>query len=157
MARRVALLSLEHTLQARSADLRKGLAGELANLRDFKSADSTSDSADVAFEDCSDQMSSQLAELGTLELRQLERALVSSKDGRYGICENCQKKIPLTRLNALPSTTFCIKCEQEMEMHPNGHHRRDVVNWARVSDSQAPMQDQQINLAQLEMGLSGRR
>jgi hypothetical protein len=66
MPRRDALLRLYETLLARRAYQRKKLAGELANLLDFKAADSTGDSVDGAFETSSDEMSSQLAALGPL-------------------------------------------------------------------------------------------
>jgi RNA polymerase-binding transcription factor len=123
MARRTALLRLARSLLARRANLRQKLTGELANLCNFKAADFIGDRADLAFETRSDEMSSQLAELDARELNQVERALVRLKQGTYGLCEggseNCQKRIPLSRLNALPYTTLCINCEREMEKHAN--------------------------------------
>ena len=73
MARREALLRLHQTLLARREHLRKKLAGELADLRDFNNADTTGDSVDVAFETGSDEMTSQLAEFDARELHQIER------------------------------------------------------------------------------------
>src|SRR5437764_108485 len=75
MARRDALLRLHKSLLARRADLRKKLAEELKNLRDFRSPVSTGDSADVAFESGSDEMTSHLAEIDARELTQIDRAL----------------------------------------------------------------------------------
>ena len=99
-------------------------------------------------------MSSRLAELDDRELSQIERALARLQQGMYGICEggsgNCQKKIPVARLNALPYTPFCINCEREMEKHPGGLGRQNTGNWGQVSNAQAPMQDQRINLSELE-------
>jgi DnaK suppressor protein len=161
MARGDALLRLHKTLLARRAALRKFLADELANLRDFKAADSPGDSVDMAFEAGSDELSSRLAELDARELCQIERALAALKQGTYGLCEggsqNCQKKIPLARLNAVPYTTFCINCEREMEKSPNGQDRLGTGTWKQVFDPQAPMQDQRINLPELEKSLSGHR
>src|SRR5689334_22764484 len=114
MARRDALLRLHKTLLARRAHLRAKLTGELVDLREFRAADSAGDNADAAFEADGDEMSSQLAELDDRELSQIERALARLQQGRYGVCEggsaNCQKKIPLARLNALPYAPFCINC-----------------------------------------------
>jgi DnaK suppressor protein len=161
MARRDALLRLHKTLLTRRADLRKKLAGELANLRNFHAADSTGDSADVAFETGSDEMASQLAELDARELVQIERALARLKQGTYGICEggseNCQKKIPVARLNALPYTTFCINCQREFEKYPDWDNHRAGGNWDKVFDPESPMEDQRINLSELEMDLSNNR
>jgi RNA polymerase-binding transcription factor len=161
MQRRDALLRLHETLRARSANLRRQLAGELACLRDFKAADSTSDSADVAFQTRSDEMSSQLAELDARELSQIEWALARLTQGTYGVCEggseHCQKRIPVARLNALPYTTLCIHCEREIEKCPDGLDRRGPANWKQVFDWEAPLQHQRIDLSKLEMGLSTTR
>src|SRR5436309_11717770 len=119
MARREALLRLHKSLLARRTDLRNKLADELANMRNFKRADSTGDSADVAFETGSDEMASQLAALDSRELSQIERALARLKQGTYGLCEHCQHKIPVGRLNALPYSTLCIDCQREMEKSPD--------------------------------------
>jgi DnaK suppressor protein len=137
------------------------LAGDLAALRDLSAADSTGDSADVAFETSSDEMSSQLAEMDARELGQIERALARLLQGRYGVCEggseNCQIKIPVARLNALPYTTFCINCERAMERNPDSPDRLGAGNWTQVFDWEAPMERQQINLSELEMELSDSR
>src|SRR6516225_1188799 len=98
MARNDALMRLHKTLTARRAELRKKLADDLDNLRNFRGDDSTGDAADVAFESGSDEMNSQLAELDSRELSQIERALARLKQGTYGLCESCSGKIPVARL-----------------------------------------------------------
>src|SRR5437764_4212258 len=123
MARRDALLRLHKSLLARRGDLLKKLAGEWANLRGF-GTDNTGDSADVAFETGSDEMASQLAELDARELTQIDKAIDRLKQGAYGSCEACNCKIPIARLNALPYTTLCIKCQREMEAYPGWNEGR---------------------------------
>jgi DnaK suppressor protein len=165
MARREALLRLHQTLLSRREHLRKKLAGELADLRDFKSADTTGDSCDVAFETGSDEMTSQLAELDARELHQIERSLDRLRQGTYGVCEGededsepCGEKIPVARLNALPYTTLCIRCQREMEKNPSGFVRRGADNWEKVFEAERPIEDQrEINIAELEVDLSGNR
>jgi DnaK suppressor protein len=144
------MLRLHETLLARRADLRNKLAGDLAALRDLSAADSTGDSAEVAFETSSDEMSSQLAEMDARELDQSERSLARLLQGRYGVCENCQIKIPVARLNALPYTTFCINCERELEKYPDWLDRRGAGNWKQVFDWEAPLERQRINPSELE-------
>lgn len=156
MARRDALLRLHQTLLARQADIRRKLAEELDHLRHEGGGDVGGDSADAAFEAGSDEMTSQLAELDARELTQIERALARLKAGTYGLCESCQKKIPVGRLNALPYSTLCIECQREMEQHP-GWDARGSDNWEKVFDSVTPLEDQrEIRLSDIEMDLSGR-
>jgi DnaK suppressor protein len=154
MARRDALLRLHKSLLVRRGDLLKKLAGEWANLRGF-GTDSTGDSADAAFESGSDEMASQLAELDARELHQIERALTKLKHGTYGICEGCGAKIGVTRLNALPYTTYCIDCQREAERNPNWEDQRGAGNWEKVFDVGAPLEEQrEITLSDIEMDLS---
>src|SRR5207237_6407782 len=156
MARRDALLRLHKTLLARRTALRKALAGELADLRKFKS--DTGDSADVAFDAGSEEIASQLAELEARELSQIERALARIKQGTYGVCEVCQTKIPVARLNALPYSTTCIECQREMEQYPGMGGRHGGTDWEKVSDAEAPTEDQrEVDLSDIEMDYSAQR
>lgn len=155
MARRDALLRLHKTLLARGAALRKTLAGELADLR-LKTA--SGDTADAAFDAGSEEVASQLAQLEARELSQIERALMRMKQGTYGLCEVCQSKIPVARLNALPYSTTCVDCQREMELYPDWADRRGGVDWQRVSDTEAPADERrEVDLADLEMDLSANR
>jgi DnaK suppressor protein len=151
------ILRLRKTLQARRADLCKTLADEVKNLRDLEAADATGDSADAAFEADSDEVSSQLAQLDSRELSQIERALARLKQGNYGICENCQKHIPLSRLNALPSATLCVNCGRQMEKYPGWRDRSGEGSWGQIIDSEARTGDQRISLSEMEMSFSSNR
>lgn len=153
MARRDALLRLHKTLLARSSALRKALAGELADLRKFKS--DSGDTADVAFDAGSEEIATQLAELEARELSQIERALTRIKQGTYGGCEHCQGKIPIARLNALPYSTTCIECQREMESYPGGTGGPGSRDWEKVYDNGASMEEErEIKLSEIEMDLS---
>jgi len=153
MARRDALLRLHKTLEARRAALRKALAGELADLRHSQAA--AGDSADVAFDSGSDEIATQLVELEARELNQIERALARIKQGIYGICESCQKKIPVARLNALPYSTTCIECQREMEHYPDMEGGRGGRDWTKVYDSgSSTEEDREVNLSEIEMDIS---
>src|SRR5437016_12569331 len=157
MAGRDAWLRLHKTLLARRSALRKALAGELADLRKI-SADATGDSADVAFDAGSEEIASQLAELEARELNQIERALARMKQGTYGVCEVCQARIPVARLNALPYSTTCIDCQREMESFPGWGRGRLAGDWEKVSDSEAPIEEQkEVDLSDIEMDLSSNR
>jgi len=157
MARRDALLRLHKTLQARRAAIRKSLANELADLRNM-TVDASGDSADVAFDTGSDEIASQLAEMEARELAQIERAMTRLKQGTYGLCELCQEKIPLARLNALPYSTTCIECQREMENYPGWADRRGGGDWEKVVDHESPLEERrEVDLADIELDLSSNR
>jgi len=140
MARRDALLRLHKALVGRRDELRKRLYGDLRELRSSQT-DPVGDSVDQAFEAGSEEVTSQIAELEARELNQIERALMKLKNGNYGQCEGCAKKIPVTRLNALPFTTMCIECQREVEMY-GSVERAGGADWDKVSDAHAPIEDQ---------------
>ena len=49
------------------------------------------------------------------KLDSINRALRLQQMGNYGICERCGQTIDPERLEALPDTTLCMKCKQEIE------------------------------------------
>jgi DnaK suppressor protein len=151
MARRDALLRLNKTLTARRNELRKRLGADLAELGSMKVA--SADVADAAFDHTGEELSSQLAELEARELNQIERALLRLKQGTYGLCEACQIKIPVARLNVLPYSTLCIQCQREAERDGNWLSDRRNANWEAVTDG-SPMEDREVRLSDLEMDYS---
>ncbi len=44
-------------------------------------------------------------------------ALQRIRDGTYGICADCGKRIPAARLQVKPEATRCIACQAEYERH----------------------------------------
>jgi DnaK suppressor protein len=154
MARRDALLRLHKTLVGRRDELRKRLGGDLKDLRAMTSA-IAGDEADRAFDSGSGEVSSQLAQLESRELFQIERAIQRLKQGTYGVCEGCAKKIPVSRLNALPFSTTCINCQREMEIY-GSWEGRGAGDWGKVSDSSFDVGEREVKLSDLEMDFSAR-
>jgi DnaK suppressor protein len=158
MARNDALLRLHKTLLGKRAEILKKLSDDLDDLRNGRSASAAGDTADVAFDSGSEEMASQLAELDSRELTQIERALARLKQGTYGICEACQGKIPIGRLNALPYSTLCIECQREMEKYPNWEDRRNPASWEKVYDAASHLEEpREVNLSELEIDLPSNR
>jgi DnaK suppressor protein len=153
MARRDALLRLHKTLNGRRNELRKRLGADLAQLGSQKFNTAAGDAADAAFDHTGEELSSQLAELEARELNQVERALLRLKQGTYGLCEVCSCKIPVARLNVLPYSTLCIKCQREAESDADWLAERRNANWEAVSDG-SPMEDREVRLSDLEMDYS---
>jgi DnaK suppressor protein len=45
-------------------------------------------------------------------LRNVRAALARIKDGSYGICLHCEEEIKPKRLEAVPWTLYCIRCQE---------------------------------------------
>ena len=54
-----------------------------------------------------------LAASARLVLADVEAALTRMDLGRYGICRDCAKPIPVERLEILPYTPFCVPCQRK--------------------------------------------
>lgn len=50
-----------------------------------------------------------------LRLNKVEAALIRLENNKYGICVNCNKKITVSRLEAIPYAVFCIDCKTALE------------------------------------------
>lgn len=148
MARKDALLRLHKNLIARRNELRKRLGLELEELAQTSQSAASGDAADAAFDASGEEIASTLAELEAKELAQIERALRRLKAGTYGQCEICSVKIPVARLNALPFSTLCIKCQREMEAEGGWNSGYGHSDWGRIRDTSE--EDREIDLADLE-------
>jgi DnaK suppressor protein len=154
MARQDALLRLHKTLLARRAQLRKRLGMDLEDLAHVKHSSASGDVADAAFDSSGEELASTLAELEAKELAQVERAIRRLKTGTYGKCEVCTIKIPVARLNALPFSTVCIKCQRDLEREGGSIGGRMAEDWAKIGEGGNPMEDREVRLSDIEMDLS---
>jgi DnaK suppressor protein len=103
----------EQLLRRRSA-LRAALAGDaraIANLHE----ECDGDEIDAALIAEQTELSSQMAEVESRELAQIERAIEKIETGEYGRCESCEKAIAPLRLKYLPYATDCIVCARREE------------------------------------------
>ncbi|MGA7911480.1 MAG: TraR/DksA C4-type zinc finger protein [Candidatus Dormiibacterota bacterium] len=48
-------------------------------------------------------------------LEQVERALERLREGAYGICEGCSRRIPEARLAYQPAATRCVECQSHWD------------------------------------------
>ena len=56
-----------------------------------------------------------LAEQAGEEINEIDRALERMDRGTYGICESCDRAIPIDRLEAIPSAPRCADCQSKVE------------------------------------------
>ena len=101
------------------SDLKKEIIENLiAGNEDFKEiveGMDPKDLADIASDDIDRKM---IEALGSQELKRLkliDSALTRIKQGKYGLCIKCGKKIPQDRLEAIPYALMCIDCKTAEE------------------------------------------
>lgn len=127
MARRDALLRLHKRLSEQRNHLRLQLQGQ----RRGHHHDDVGDVGDASVEGVEHEIDSQLAALEARELRKIEAALKAMETGQYGRCVHCEKAIPVARLNALPHSTTCVKCQQQAENNAS-FGRMQARDWSRI-------------------------
>jgi len=50
-------------------------------------------------------------------LRHVKGALARIADGSYGVCMHCEEDIKVKRLDAVPWTKYCIRCQEAADRH----------------------------------------
>jgi DnaK suppressor protein len=113
MSRKEALNKLRDVLLIRREALKKALDGDLSMLQTL--SQEGGDVMDAAMDTAQDEICSQLVEVESRELTQIEEALNRIREGHYGECEVCDKPIPLARLQAVPYAISCIECARKQE------------------------------------------
>lgn len=101
------------------SELKAGIVDNLiAGNEDFKEimeGMDPKDLADIASDDIDRKM---IEAIGAQELKRLkliDSALTRIKQGKYGLCVKCGKRIPPDRLQAIPYALMCIGCKSEEE------------------------------------------
>ena len=77
--------------------------------------DEVQDLADQASDSYDRELASTLSETERVRLEAVEKALARVDKGTYGVCESCEKTIPLARLKALPFARLCVNCQSVEE------------------------------------------
>jgi RNA polymerase-binding transcription factor DksA len=71
--------------------------------------------ADIGTEVFEHEKNQSLLEQIEYELAEIDQAFERLDAGGYGICEDCGKKIPAARLEAMPAARFCVDDQAKME------------------------------------------
>ncbi|RMF41242.1 MAG: TraR/DksA family transcriptional regulator [Planctomycetota bacterium] len=114
MKREEFLKQAEVLLRQRRNELRRRVGAGLSELSQGEGG-IVRDQADAAAEDEFQLFLCSFADLGKNELAEIEQALEKIRQGTYGVCEACGKNIPIARLEAIPTATMCVHCQQAWE------------------------------------------
>ena len=109
-----------HDLLARRRDEIYMRIKELRRDQEAEAEPSPTDTMDAARATAEVETHASLISHAEDELRLIDEALERVEHGNYGICADCGEAIPLARLNSVPFTLYCVKCE---ETHDRSHRR----------------------------------
>ena len=109
------LEKMEASLMSLKMEIVDALIASNEDFKEMMDGEEPKDLADIASDDIDRKM---LEAIGTQELKRLkliESALTRVKQGKYGHCIKCGKRIPQDRLIAIPYALMCIECKSEEE------------------------------------------
>jgi DnaK suppressor protein len=91
---------------------KKSILNELIDEENIlnESNDYVEDSGEQAFDNQDKDIISKISIQQKESLKKIDKALKKINDGSYGICETCGTVISYERLEILPYTTVCNKC-----------------------------------------------
>lgn len=69
----------------------------------------------IAVDSYDEEVTHQISEMCLGELHDIENALRKLSEGDYGVCEDCGQRIPDARLDAIPSASVCVGCQEKRE------------------------------------------
>lgn len=148
MGRKDEILKMRQVLLRRRDALRQALAGDLSAIKELR-GQSNGDMVDAALDSAHDEICSQLAEVESRELAQIDKALERMRTGTYGNCEITGQPIPLARLKALPYATMCVEAQREMERQ--GVNRIEDCDWDRLGDVSRDAEDEDVSFDDIEV------
>jgi DnaK suppressor protein len=99
-------------LLARQAELSKGLA-----KREDIAIQKTPDALDEVQLAGERELAIRNLDRDSNLLRNVKAALMRINDGSYGICMHCEEEIKPKRLDAVPWTPYCIRCQEAHDRH----------------------------------------
>jgi RNA polymerase-binding protein DksA len=106
---------MEKSLTVLKTDLVSNLVANNEDFKEIVEGMDPKDLADIASDDIDRKM---IEAIGSQELKRLkliDSALTRIKQGKYGLCMKCGKKIPKERLEAIPYALMCIECKTAEE------------------------------------------
>jgi RNA polymerase-binding transcription factor DksA len=102
-------ISVREDLQARRTRLLRRLERITQDVRRARKP-LEADWEEQAVERENDEVLDALSVATCAELQRTEATLNRLDQGQYGVCEDCGRKIPFERLEALPDASLCLPC-----------------------------------------------
>jgi DnaK suppressor protein len=148
MKRNDFIQKMQQRLLVRRDALRRVLSGDVNALQSLGDS-AVGDEGDLSVFGAQAEINSQMAQVESRELNQIEQALERMTDGRYGRCDSCNKAINTLRLQAVPYATECINCARKAEraMERDGMASRWDRLPTRDDEPEATVEDVESEIA----------
>ena len=115
MTYRRQLLALQNRLNTDVSDLADEALGKPGDEASVNLSHVPIHMADQATDNFEQQFTLSLMENEEQTLGEIAAALDRIEQGTFGCCEECQQRIPPSRLEALPYTRYCVGCARKRQ------------------------------------------
>ena len=105
------IANMEKFLSDQKREIIDNLIVSNDDFKEIVEAMDPKDLADVASDDMDRKMIEAIGSQDLKRLRLIDSALTRIKQGKYGLCMKCGKKIPRERLEAIPYALMCVECK----------------------------------------------
>lgn len=98
--------------------MREDLVRDIARLTKTTSEGTAPDIGDIldsVSEERTRELDLILTDREKKKLLQIDDALDRIEDASYGLCEECDVKIPKGRLKVMPFAKYCVECQEKLE------------------------------------------
>jgi DnaK suppressor protein len=105
-------------LKNKLLEMQQALVGQMEKTKSYSQdvgENEIRDTGDIASYSYSKEFTLELGENERNKLRLITAALRKMEEGAYGKCEECEEDIPFKRLELLPFTPYCVRCQAEQE------------------------------------------
>jgi len=109
------IVKMEKFLADQKREIISNLVASSEDFKEIVEGMDPKDLADVASDDIDRKMIEAMGSQEVKRLGMIDAALTRIKQGKYGLCMKCGKKIPNERLEALPYALMCIECKTAEE------------------------------------------
>ena len=106
---------MEVSLSELKSKIISNLIASSEDFREIVEGMDPKDMVDVASDDMDRKMIEALGIQELKRLKSIDAAITRIKQGKYGLCLKCGKRIPADRLEAIPYALMCIECKTEEE------------------------------------------
>ena len=106
---------MEKSLTELKSEIVDNLIASNNDFREIVEGMDHKDLADIASDDIDRKMNEAIGSQELKRLKLIDSAITRIKQGKYGLCIKCGKRIPQDRLQAIPYALMCIECKTEDE------------------------------------------